>query len=119
MLIYPQVTGDYALTAQAIAKECGILSSPADLVHDFHSLEREKANEVNKAGVDSMVAPDEANIPSSIVLSGPELITLNDNQWDQLCRYDEIVFARTTPEQKLRIVKGKSHVTQTLNGQAF
>lgn len=41
----------------------------------------------------------------SIVLSGPELITLNENQWDQLCKYDEIVFARTTPEQKLRIVK--------------
>jgi sodium/potassium-transporting ATPase subunit alpha len=41
----------------------------------------------------------------SIVLSGPELITLNDNQWNQLCTYDEIVFARTTPEQKLRIVK--------------
>jgi sodium/potassium-transporting ATPase subunit alpha len=41
----------------------------------------------------------------SIVLSGPELITLNENQWDQLCTYDEIVFARTTPEQKLRIVK--------------
>lgn len=43
----------------------------------------------------------------SITLSGPELITLNDNQWDQLCQYEEIVFARTTPEQKLRIVKGK------------
>jgi sodium/potassium-transporting ATPase subunit alpha len=41
----------------------------------------------------------------SIVLSGPELITLNENQWDELCKYDEIVFARTTPEQKLRIVK--------------
>jgi sodium/potassium-transporting ATPase subunit alpha len=42
---------------------------------------------------------------SSIVLSGPELITLNEYQWEQLCRYDEIVFARTTPEQKLRIVR--------------
>jgi len=41
----------------------------------------------------------------SIVLSGPELITLNENQWEQLCTYDEIVFARTTPEQKLRIVR--------------
>jgi sodium/potassium-transporting ATPase subunit alpha len=39
------------------------------------------------------------------VLSGPELITLNENQWHQLCAYQEIVFARTTPEQKLRIVK--------------
>jgi sodium/potassium-transporting ATPase subunit alpha len=41
----------------------------------------------------------------SIVLSGPEMMTLNENQWEQLCKYDEIVFARTTPEQKLRIVK--------------
>lgn len=43
--------------------------------------------------------------PSSIVLSGPELTTLNDEQWAYLTRYDEIVFARTTPEQKLRIVR--------------
>ena len=33
------------------------------------------------------------------------MITLNNSQWDQLCRFDEIVFARTTPEQKLRIVR--------------
>jgi len=33
------------------------------------------------------------------------MITLNEHQWDQLCDYDEIVFARTTPEQKLRIVR--------------
>lgn len=37
----------------------------------------------------------------SILLSGPELLTLNENQWEQLCRYDEVVFARTTPEQKV------------------
>jgi sodium/potassium-transporting ATPase subunit alpha len=30
---------------------------------------------------------------------------LNDYQWDQLSRYREIVFSRTTPEQKLRIVR--------------
>jgi sodium/potassium-transporting ATPase subunit alpha len=30
---------------------------------------------------------------------------LHHAQWDQLCQYQEIVFARTTPEQKLRIVK--------------
>ena len=39
------------------------------------------------------------------MLSGPELILLNEYQWKQLCKYDEIVFARTTPEQKLRIVR--------------
>lgn len=54
------------------------------------------------AGTDS---PQPEGPFKSITLSGPELITLNDNQWDQLCLYDEVVFARTTPEQKLRIVK--------------
>jgi sodium/potassium-transporting ATPase subunit alpha len=43
--------------------------------------------------------------PSAIVVSGTELITLNAEQWDQLCTYDEIIFARTSPEQKLRIVR--------------
>lgn len=41
----------------------------------------------------------------AIVLSGPELISLSEVQWDQLVRYQEIVFARTTPEHKLRIVR--------------
>ncbi|KAH4073607.1 hypothetical protein HBI81_060200 [Parastagonospora nodorum] len=83
------VTGDFKLTAQAIAEECGIISNSM-MVDDVMALSRD------------------INTPSpkqAIVLSGPELITLNENQWDQLCSYQEIVFARTTPEQKLRIVK--------------
>jgi hypothetical protein len=32
-------------------------------------------------------------------------MALNDNQWEQLCGHREIMFARTTPEQKLRIVR--------------
>lgn len=83
------VTGDFKLTAQAIAEECGIISNSA-LVDDASALERS-----GKIG----------STKQSIVLSGPELITLNEPQWDQLCQYQEIVFARTTPEQKLRIVK--------------
>lgn len=48
-----------------------------------------------------------AEVPDrrAIVLSGPELISLNEAQWDQLAMYREIVFARTTPEHKLRIVR--------------
>ncbi|KAJ8113514.1 hypothetical protein OPT61_g4374 [Boeremia exigua] len=83
------VTGDFKLTAQAIAEECGIISNSA-LVDDISALGRE-----GKIG----------STRQAIVLSGPELITLNEAQWDQLCQYHEIVFARTTPEQKLRIVK--------------
>jgi sodium/potassium-transporting ATPase subunit alpha len=83
------VTGDFKLTAQAIAEECGIISDVA-MVDDINALARESKQGFSRR---------------SIVLSGPELMTLNENQWDQLCQYQEIVFARTTPEQKLRIVK--------------
>jgi sodium/potassium-transporting ATPase subunit alpha len=83
------VTGDFKLTAQAIAEDCGIISNTA-MVDDINALGRD-----GKFG----------NTRQAIVLSGPEMITLNENQWDQLCQYQEIVFARTTPEQKLRIVR--------------
>lgn len=99
-----QVTGDFALTAQAIAAECGIITNPPSLVKSISALRRD--------GVPSIPSMDEASVSieppvsiTSIVISGPELITLNKTQWDQLAGYDEIVFARTTPEQKLRIVK--------------
>lgn len=32
-------------------------------------------------------------------------MALNEHQWEQLSQYKEIVFWRTTPEQKLRIVR--------------
>ena len=41
----------------------------------------------------------------SIVITGAELETLTEDQEDILCAYQEVVFARTTPEQKLRIVR--------------
>lgn len=103
------VTGDFKLTAQAIAIECGIISNPASMIHDISHLSR-----VDRSIASSMTSADAEKeksihgmrgVPTSITLSGPELITLNDAQWNQLCAYDEIVFARTTPEQKLRIVK--------------
>jgi sodium/potassium-transporting ATPase subunit alpha len=50
--------------------------------------------------------PDNLN-PSaqSLVLTGNDVMSMNDSQWEQACQYEEVVFARTTPEQKLRIVK--------------
>ncbi|KAI1262637.1 hypothetical protein F5Y18DRAFT_396864 [Xylariaceae sp. FL1019] len=88
------VTGDFTLTALAIAQDAGIISRPAPLVDDVSSLPREQPAE----GV--------YEIPRhSIVISGPELMSLNEHQWQLLTEYKEIVFARTTPEQKLRIVR--------------
>lgn len=48
---------------------------------------------------------DPSDPPQSIVVTGAELETLSPDQEDVLCAYQEIVFARTTPEQKLRIVR--------------
>lgn len=101
------VTGDFALTAQAIAAECGIITNLPIHVHTVANLSTQQtvpaAQKPGYADSDSDI--ELRRTMRSITLSGPELNTLNDAQWEQLCAYDEIVFARTTPEQKLRIVK--------------
>jgi sodium/potassium-transporting ATPase subunit alpha len=95
-----KVTGDFALTAQAIAIECGIITQRPEHIHGVSSLSRNPSSySIDKS------SNEDNQVATSITLSGPELITLNENQWDQLCSYQEIVFARTTPEQKLRIVR--------------
>ncbi|KAM0326228.1 hypothetical protein ACHAQA_006825 [Verticillium albo-atrum] len=97
------VTGDFALTAQAIATECGIITYPPSQIDNVSALERVTTMDPS---LKSTLEDTVASIPrNAIVLSGPDLITLNDAQWDQLTSYTEIVFARTTPEHKLRIVR--------------
>ncbi|RPA91486.1 P-type ATPase-like protein [Choiromyces venosus 120613-1] len=102
------VTGDFKLTAQAIARECNILTIAHSLVHDFTALQRDfqptDASHSSGNPTDFSTEKDSNNY-QAIALEGPELMTLNDNQWNQLAEYQEIVFARTTPEQKLHIVK--------------
>jgi sodium/potassium-transporting ATPase subunit alpha len=90
------VTGDFGLTALAIARQCGIVTAE-EHVHGAESLSRFNKTSDNQTDVPSPC--------SAIVLTGTELMALNDYQWEQLCGYREIVFARTTPEQKLRIVR--------------
>lgn len=63
------ITGDYGLTAEAIARRIGMLSrSPARIIN------------------------------------GPELDRLSDDALSAMLRDDEVLFARTSPEHKLRIV---------------
>lgn len=102
------VTGDFELTAVAIAKMCGIMSSDAHIqtVDDL---------DVNYPVSDSSKTKlcDRAETDGSISISGPSLDFLNENQWEHLTSFQEIVFARTTPEQKLRIVEQfqkRSHI---------
>ncbi|EEU34196.1 uncharacterized protein NECHADRAFT_85426 [Fusarium vanettenii 77-13-4] len=88
------VTGDFGLTALAIARQCGMVT--AQVVHDASSLVRFPTE-----GADNTKPPRDA----ALLLSGADLMSLNEHQWEQLCRYHEIVFSRTTPDQKLRIVR--------------
>ncbi|KAL4907192.1 hypothetical protein BDW74DRAFT_148734 [Aspergillus multicolor] len=90
------VTGDYKLTAQAIAIQCGIITATPSLIDDITCLDHDRGSK------DKTCLP---GTTTSIVLSGPELANLSATDWDRLCTYNEIVFARTTPEQKLRIVQ--------------
>ena len=93
-------TGDYALTAAAIAKDIGIFS---EFTFDTVDAMREKNKKISLYPYDF----EKRSGPSfnSLLLNGTEIDILNDSDWRAITKYQEIVFARTTPEQKLLIVK--------------
>jgi magnesium-transporting ATPase (P-type) len=64
------MTGDHELTAEAIARKVGIITSAAHAV-----------------------------------VTGYDLVKLTDDQLSKVLETQEIVFARITPEQKLRVVR--------------
>ncbi|KAH8826911.1 hypothetical protein DL96DRAFT_1669665 [Flagelloscypha sp. PMI_526] len=90
------VEGDFASTGAAIAKSIGIITSP-------HVCSLSDLDLVDSIGKYSD-KPEHKKI-SAITISGPEMMTMKESQWKQVLMFDEIVFARTTPHQKLQIVK--------------
>ncbi|RIA98676.1 hypothetical protein C1645_748901 [Glomus cerebriforme] len=95
------VTGDYSLTAETIARQCGILTAEkVDNIDDI--IGTDKFNP--RQNLDSDDDDYQKNI-NSLVLTGKDLSQkLTPEHWDIIANYSEIVFARTTPEQKLKIV---------------
>jgi len=89
------VTGDHPITAKAIAKGVGIISEHNETVEDIAA----------RLGVPvSQVNPRDAK---ACVVHGNDLKNMSSGEIDDLLRnHTEIVFARTSPQQKLIIVEG-------------
>ncbi|CCF48450.1 hypothetical protein NDA11_006026 [Ustilago hordei] len=101
------VTGDFSLTAAAIAKMVGILThnGEPDRIADFELKRRfdRDPSELSAKALKKLNGPRNM-IEASLLIEGKEIPEIKQDKWDIICRYQEIVFARTTPEQKLRIV---------------
>ncbi|XP_072049011.1 sodium/potassium-transporting ATPase subunit alpha-2-like [Amphiura filiformis] len=95
------VTGDHPITAKAIAKGVGIISEGNETVDDIAERRMIPVSEVN---------PKDAK---AIVVHGSELKDVSTEELDDiLADHTEIVFARTSPQQKLIIVEGCQRANQ-------
>merc|ERR1711994_488618 len=89
------VTGDHPITAKAIARSVGIISENSMTVEDLAARKGVDVKDVN---------PREAR---ACVVHGGEIKDMGEKQIDEILMYHtEIVFARTSPQQKLIIVEG-------------
>eukprot|EP01006_Ploeotia_vitrea_P056684 TRINITY_DN68116_c9_g3_i1.p2 TRINITY_DN68116_c9_g3~~TRINITY_DN68116_c9_g3_i1.p2 ORF type:complete len:1113 (-),score=653.57 TRINITY_DN68116_c9_g3_i1:66-3350(-) len=87
------VTGDHPDTAEAIAKQVNIIRDPT------------RRDIARKLGVPMSEISNDHKDVDAVVITGAELSKLEDEQLQHYLDYDQIVFARTSPAQKLIIVQ--------------
>ena len=79
------VTGDHPVTAHAIAKSLNLITKPT-------------ADELKELGREGEKA-------DAIVVHGTQMQNFTQDDWDRVLKHEQIVFARTQPQQKQDIVK--------------
>jgi len=85
------VTGDHPATAKSIAKQVNI-------IHDPTAEDVAKERGVAVSDVDPTTV-------KAIVVPGSQIRDLDESDWDRVLGHEQIVFARTSPQQKLIIVE--------------
>ncbi|GAB9476426.1 putative hydrolase [Globisporangium polare] len=107
------VTGDHPLTAQAIAREIGLLDdghrvlsllSPSELQSESH------AKRLSKDDDHSTDDSDWATQYDAAVVHGGVLAHLTPEQLRTVLAMQQVVFARTTPQHKLDIVRASQQL---------
>jgi sodium/potassium-transporting ATPase subunit alpha len=87
------VTGDHALTAEAIARQVNIITK------------KTRKNIAEQRGVSIDAVHEHDPEIEAVVVTGHELNKFTEDNWKWLLDHAQIVFARTTPQQKLEIVE--------------
>ncbi|KAF8439928.1 hypothetical protein L210DRAFT_960048 [Boletus edulis BED1] len=95
------VTGDFKLTAVAIARHVGIITQER-----IETIDDVRAAQYPEKIHQSLIKPSEDDPIRALVLTGEDVATLTPAEWDVVVgSYTEITFARTTPDQKMSIVE--------------
>jgi sodium/potassium-transporting ATPase subunit alpha len=100
------VTGDHPATAEAIARNIGLITLPT-----VRSLETQRSQAACcattsglDAGSDSDSSGESELTVGAVVVHGNDMHSFSQDDWTKLVNMKEIVFARTSPENKLTIV---------------